>query len=239
MVLGMEFLLNKEATFLNKSKKIALIAVFAAIVAVCDSIPGIPQLESGVWYSWVFMITPLVAFLLGPVCGFFSILLGVMVGHYIYFRGPYELLFTLGAPIGAFIGSLFFRNKNLIPLLYFSILIAAYLANPISHKLPLWGIWNVFLAFGILLIFSFRKNQKPRLLICTLVCLEADILFRIFLFVPLETYQIFYGFSLEVMRAIWMAGALITPIQVGLALIFTRIAYPPIKKVMDEHINND
>ena len=36
---------------LSTSRKIALVAIFAALTVVLDSIPGIPQLREGVWYS--------------------------------------------------------------------------------------------------------------------------------------------------------------------------------------------
>ncbi|WP_455278795.1 hypothetical protein [[Eubacterium] cellulosolvens] len=47
-----------------------MIVTFAAVAAVLDSIPGIPQFESGVWYSWIFLVVPLFGFILGPVDGF-------------------------------------------------------------------------------------------------------------------------------------------------------------------------
>jgi len=224
---------------MNLSRRLALISTFAAIVAIVDSIPGIPQFESGVWYSWVFLLTPLVAFILGPMDGFFSLLVGVIIGHYVYFRGPYEFIFTLGAPIGAFIGGLTFQNRNRIPIIYYTILILVYFLTPIAYQLPIWGIWDVLLAFCILLIFNLLLNSKSRLLICSLICLEADVLFRIFVFVPLNTYQTFYGFTLEIMRIIWIGGALITPIQVGLSLIFTSFTYPYVVKVVEKYIGKE
>ncbi len=55
---------------MTKSRRISLIVTFAAVAAVLDSIPGIPQFESGVWYSWIFLVVPLFGFILGPVDGF-------------------------------------------------------------------------------------------------------------------------------------------------------------------------
>jgi len=224
---------------LGSSKLVALIAVFAAVNIVSDSFMSLPEFPSGVWYSWVFLLTPLVAFILGPVDSFFSILVGVIIGHYVYFRGPYEFIFTLGAPVGAFIGGLTFQNRNRIPIIYYTILIIFYFLTPITYQLPIWGIWDVLLAFCILLLFNLLINSKSRLLICSLICLEADVLFRIFVFVPLNTYQTFYGFTLEIMKIIWMGGALITPIQVGLSLIFTSFAYPHVVKVVEKYIGKE
>ena len=97
---------------MNLSKRIVLIAVFASFTAIADSIPRIPQFESGVWYSWVFMLVPIIGLILNPLEAFSSVLIGVFVGHYIYFRGPYEFLFALGSPIGAAMVSLLSQKKN-------------------------------------------------------------------------------------------------------------------------------
>ena len=58
---------------MTKPKRISLIATFAAVAAVLDSIPGIPQFANGVWSGWIFLVIPLFGFILGPVDGFFSI----------------------------------------------------------------------------------------------------------------------------------------------------------------------
>lgn len=223
---------------MTKSKRISLIATFAAVAAILDSIPGIPQFESGVWYSWIFLVVPLFGFILGPVNGFLSILIGVLVGHSIYFRGIHEFLFTLGAPIGAMIAGMLFRQRKSIPIIFFTVLLASYFLTPISWQLPLWGMWDVYLAFIVLLIVTVINFNKNRLLISTFVGLEADILFRIFLLIPLQTYRLFYGFTPEAMKIIWVAGAFVTPIQVGISILFTMIIYPPVQKVIKRTRNS-
>lgn len=214
------------------SKRVALISIFAAITSIFDIIPGIPQFESGVWYSWIFLIEPIVGFILGPFDGFLSVLIGVLIGHYFYFRGPYEFIFTLGAPVGALMSGMLFRKERRVPLFFFSIILTAYFLTPISHDLPIWGIWNVLLAFISLLIITLIKIEKSRVLFSTFIGLESDILFRIFILIPLQTYRIFYGFPLEVWKHIWMAAAFITPIQVGISLLFTIIAFPLLRKAI-------
>jgi len=217
---------------LNISKRVVLIATFAAIIAICDSIPGIPQFESGVWYSWIFLMEPMVGMILGPSEAFLSVLIGVLVGHYIYFRGPYEFLFALGSPIGACMTSLLFRERNRLPLLYYAALLIAYFSTPLSYKLPLWGMWNVYLAFITLVVLVWFKFKKVKVFLSSFIGLEADILFRIFLFVPLQTYKIFYGFTVEAMRFIWVTSAFMTPIQVGLALTFTVLLFSGLRKFL-------
>ncbi len=93
-------------------------------------------------------------------------------------------------------------------------------------------MWDVYLAFIVLLIVSIVRFSKGRLVISTFIGLEADILFRIFLLIPLQTYHLFYGLTTEAMQGIWVTGALVTPIQVSISILFTMIIYPPVQKII-------
>jgi len=228
---------------MRRNQTIALIAIFAALNAVCDSIAGLPQLSSGVWYGWIFLIEPLNGIVLGPLAGFLSTLLGAMIGHSVYLRGEaplYEYLFTLGAPIGAMISGLLYQRRWKLTFIYFTVLLVAYFVTPIAQALPIWGIWNTLLAFAVLCflgIFSIRLGDKwlsekiYALPIFAFIGLEADILFRIFLFIPCQTYQLFYGFTVETISAIWIAAAFITPIQVAISMAMTTVVGPRILRL--------
>jgi len=230
----------KEASF------VSLIAVFAAFNIVCDSLMG-PLLDiSGVWYSWIFIAEPLNGIILGPYAGFFSSFIGVMVGHSIYFRGSPEFLFTLGAPIGVMISGLIFRGKWKIPLIYYLALLGAYFVTPVSWQLPLWGMWDVYLAFGCLLAlvvlmkkwkgFWDTKSTGVRLLhivaLCTFIGLEADVLFRIFILVPGQTYQSIYALDISELQLWWAAGAIETSTKAALSILVNTMVTPSIIKAV-------
>jgi len=231
---------------MRRSQLITLIAVFATLSIVCDSIVGIPQLASGVWYGWIFLIVPIAGIVLGPYAGFISILIGVMAGHSIYLRGEapmYEYLFTLGAPIGAMFSGFIFRGRWKGALTYFTLLLGAYFLTPVSWELPLWGLWDVYIAFIILCILALMSNRwsvrsgklggSPYIYaFCALIGLEADILFRIFMFISCQTYRLFYGFTPEILEVIWAAGALVTPIQVGIAILMTVFIGPMLVRIL-------
>ena len=231
---------------MRRSQLITLIAVFATLSIVCDSIVGIPQLASGVWYGWIFLISPIAGIVLGPYAGFISTLIGVMAGHSIYLRGEapmYEFLFTLGAPIGTMFSGLMFRGRWKSVLTYFSLLLGAYFLTPVSWKLPLWGLWDVYLAFIVLCILVLMSNmwgvrsgkmwRSPYIYgFCALIGLEADILFRIFVLIPGQTYRLFYGFTPEILGVIWAASALVTPIQVGIAILMTVFIGPMLVRTL-------
>jgi hypothetical protein len=224
---------------------ISLVAVFAAFNIVCDSLVVPPLLPySGVWYSWIFISEPLTGIILGPLAGFLSSLVGVMAGHFINFIDIYEFLFTLGAPLGAMISALVFRGKWNLVLAYYLVLLGGFFAVPVSWQLPFWGMWDVYLAFAVLLATVFvatkwrsvwNVNSSVRLVyilaLSTFIGLEADVFFRIFVFVPCQTYRLFYNYDVGVLQAIWALGAVETPIKVALSTIVTVLVGPPIVSV--------
>jgi len=253
---------------MKKSQFISLVALFASLNVVFDSLMGLPELSSGVWYSWIFIVEPITGIVLGPYAGFLSTLIGVMIGHCIHFRGLYEFIFTLGAPIGAMISGFLFRKEWKTVLSYFTALLAIYFfppigwqhplwsmwgpshrfailyhSEPISWQLPLWGMWDTYLAYVILIVASIfivklkswnlqSKELAHIVALCVFIGLEADVLFRIFVFIPCQTYKLFYDLGVETLRAIWIAGAVETPIKVALSIVVTTIIGPPLIKVL-------
>ena len=225
---------------IDKSQMIALVAIFAALNVATDSIASLPEFPSGVWYSWNFLIVPLTAIVLGPLLGSAATFIGVMVGHYVYFIDAYEFLFTVGAPVGAAASALLFAGKWKPVLVYYTVLFAAFLATPVAWQLPPWGMWDTYLAFALLLastiliqkgLWKPEQRMLPLILILSAyVGLEADVLFRVFLFVPCRTYSLFYGFDTATLQVIWSGAALITPIKAILSAAITAIVgYPLIR----------
>jgi hypothetical protein len=217
---------------LRKSSFLSLIAVFASITVVLDT--GIlPQLSSGVWYGLVFLITPITGIVLGPAAGFLSTLIGVMVGHFIIPRGAEEFLFTIGAPIGAAISGLWFRKRWKEIFIYYSILLASYFLTPIAWQLPVLGMWDVYSAYFVLISMVLAQKMKLwkskssaiwlDLALSAFIGLEADVLFRIFLFIPGGTYHSIYGFSIDFLQVVWVAGAIFTPMKVVFSIVATTL----------------
>jgi len=230
---------------LRDSSFISSVAIFASLNVICDSLIGPPLPFSGVWYSWIFISEPITGIILGPLSGFFSSFIGVMIGHFIYFRGAEEFLFTLGAPIGTMISALIFRGKWKIVLIYYLALLGAFFATPIAWQLPFWGMWDVYLALGfvfvaILLMKKWKNlwNVKSSaclfhiLALSTFIGLEADVLFRIFVFVPCQTYQLFYSYDVNALQAIWVVGAIETSTKAALSTIITVMMGLPIITVI-------
>ncbi len=224
---------------LRTSQIVAVVAVFAALNVVTDSFSGFPS--SGIWYSWNFLIEPLTGIILGPLLGFSATFTGVMIGHYIYFIDLYEFLFTIGAPIGASVSALMFKGRLKPVVAYYIALLATYSLTPIAWELPFWGMWDTYAAFLLIIsVFLIKKRLTQNdsksvsftLAIAAFVGLEADVLFRIVLLVPGQTYRFFYGWDIETLKVIWGSGALITPLKVGLSTIAAVVIGHPLVKTL-------
>jgi len=227
---------------MKKARLLSLVAIFATLNAVCDSIAGLSLFEYGVWWSLIFLVVPLTGIVLGPYAGFLSTFVGVIIGHFVFFRETSEFFFTLGAPIGAMVSGLLFEGKWKVVFAYYTVIFVAYFITPIAWQLPIWGMWDTYLAYaGLLVILMiFRKNpsklESNGLLrasaMCAFIGLEADILFRVFVLVPCQTYWYVYHWPLEALQMAWVLNAAVTPVQVAFSSLVTAMVVSPLIKVI-------
>jgi hypothetical protein len=208
---------------------VAFVAVFAALTAVLDIIPAF-GFTSGVWDSWTFLLSPIVGILLGPYLGAVSVGLGSLIGHTIYYRNPIEFLFMLGLSMGAAVAGFVYQRRWKPVFGIYTAMLLGYFVYPVTWGLPLWGIWDILVGYGVLLIYSVgttrgvwsntSEHYKLLMLVfCSVIALETDILFRVFVLVPGQTYWFFYGWTATDLYFIWLGAGFITPIKVLLATI--------------------
>jgi len=212
----------------NSSRTVAFVAVFAALTAVLDVIPAF-GFTSGVWDSWAFILSPIVGILLGPYLGALSVGIGSLIGHTIYYRDPTELLFMLGLSIGAAVAGFVYQRKWMPVFGIYTTMLLGYFIYPITWGLPLWGIWDILVGYGLVLVYSVATkrsiwtNTSERynlllLIFCTVIALETDILFRVSILVPGQIHWLF-GWTPEILFEMWMVAGFITPIKVILAVM--------------------
>ena len=217
---------------LTGSRSITFVAIFAAMIAVLDSIPMIPGFYGGIWDSWAFMLSPLIGILLGPVLAVISVAIGGLTGHLIYFRDPIELLFMLGAPAGAGMAGLVFQERWRSVFAIYSVFLLGYFLTPVTSSLSLLGVWDVLVGFVLVLTVtivsslnkpgtSFLSSNNLKLILATVIGLETDILVRIFILIPGQVYWTYYAMPLEILQGLWLVAGIITPIKVVLAAIAT------------------
>ncbi|MDH5788760.1 MAG: hypothetical protein OEZ40_10770 [Candidatus Bathyarchaeota archaeon] len=233
--------MSYEMRKMKKSQFVTLVAIFAALGVVCDAVLT-PGFSAGVWFGWIFMISPIAGMMLGPYNGFISILIAVMIGHSLFPRETiYEFIFTLGAPTGSMMSGFMFRGDWKKVLAFYTTMLVFYFITPISWRLPVWGMWDVYAAYVILLglgiIMSVRGSDEIKHLspfaVSAFIGLEADVLLRIFILIPCQTYQFFYGLTPEALVAIWAVPApIITPFKVLLSTFFATLIVPQIMRIL-------
>ena len=225
-----------------KARALSLVALFAALGVVCDVVVT-TGFSAGVWFGWIFLIAPIAGMVLGPYNGFISTLMAVMIGHLLVPREIYEFVFTLGAPTGSMMSGFMFRGKWKPVFIYYTIMLGSYFLTPISMRLPIWGMWDCYVAYTILIalgvILSIRGSDEIKRMspfaVSTFLGLEADVLLRIFILVPCQTYQFFYGLAPEALVAIWAVPApLITPFKVLLSTFITTLIGPQIMRILKQ-----
>ena len=217
----------------NRSSFVAFLGVATALVTVFDMMSSIGILPwTGIWDSWIFLLSPIIGVLLGPLVGAYSVGLGSLLGHFIYFRDPFEFIFMLGAPLGAAMAAFVYQRRWRPVLGIYSFLLACYFLSPVSWVLPLVGIWDILAGFAVVLLFTLcaslgwsptkeKRSQLLLLLFSAIIGLEADILLRIFILIPGQTYWLFYGMPISALQFMWLTAGIITATKVTLGAIMT------------------
>ncbi len=216
----------------NRSRIVAYLSVFIAFVTVFDVIPMLPGFYGGIWDSWIFLFAPIIGVLLGPLYGLVTVGFGSLLGHMLRYRDPYELIFMLGAVVGTVCAAFIFQRRWKPVLIIYAIFLGGYFLYPVTWMLPLIGIWDILLAFGLLLLFSLMINRNwwPSdhwtniwllLFFAAIIGLEADILFRVFVLIPGQTYWFFYTLTPDALYWMWLTAGIITPTKVAIGTVFT------------------
>lgn len=212
----------------NSSRIVAFVAVFAALTAVLDIIPAF-GFSSGVWDSWAFLLSPIIGILLGPYLGAVSVGLGSFLGHAIIPRDTIEFLFMIGLSVGAAVGGFVYQQKWEPVVGIYSVMLLGYFIYPISWELPWWGIWDILVGYGVVVIYfivtirGYWSNTGERyklmmLIFCCVIALESDILFRVFVLVPGQMWWFYYAMTSADLALLWIGAAFITPIKVVMAV---------------------
>ena len=222
-------------------RTLSLIAIFATLGVVCDGVVTL-GFSSGVWFGWIFLVSPIAGIVLGPYNGFVSTLIAVMIGHSLFPRDTvYEFIFTIGAPVGSMMSGFAFKGQLKRLFAFYTVMLGAYFAAPVSKHLPIWGMWDCYVAYAILtvlcIILSMRGSDEigrmSPFAISAFLGLEADVLLRIFILVPCQGYKFFYGLTPELLEATWAVSApLITPFKVLLSTFIVTLIGPQIECIL-------
>ena len=215
----------------RRSVFIAVTALFGAVHAALVATPGI-------WRSWMILIEPFEGVILGPTAGFTAALIGSIAGRIIRPRPGLFPLFGIAEPIGASVAGLIFKGRWKTALAIYAAMLGAYFIHPLGRVLPAWCLWDIYIAFTLIFTSPYavkgalkeRTNPKKltlALVVASFIGIEADVLTRIFLLIPIELYKPM-GIPEAALPLIWIAGAIETPIESIVSVIAAVIIGAPL-----------
>ncbi len=148
---------------------------------------------------------------------------------------------SMGAAVAGFV----YQRKWKPVFGIYTAMLLGYFIYPVSWGLPLWGIWDILVGYGVVLIYSVaatrgiwsntsERNKLLLLLFCTVIALETDILFRVFVLMPGQIHWIL-GMTPEILYGIWLVAGIITPIKVVLAAIVVVTLGRQLLRIIERH----
>lgn len=223
---------------MRQTVKVALVSVFGALHTILSLIPGPVGFR-----SWIILIMPLEGIILGPVMGFSAGFIGYFLGWLIRPR-PEPMFFGLGEPVGAFCAGLIAQRKWPHALLLYGMMFLGFFSYPLTSILPLWTLWDIYIAFFCIFLFAIisktmtmkptttsTKNLPVLLGFAAFIGTEADILARIFMFIPLNGYQ-WWGVPTYILPEVFVLGAFQTPFEAIISIVAAIVIGVPLIKVL-------
>lgn len=220
-----EVLFVQKRDILQKTQKVALVAVFAALHAILF-------LPDGPWRSFAIYLMPIEGIVLGPEIGFFSALLGSFVARLIK-PSMWWMFGIVAEPIGVSVAGFLAKGKWKQVTSMYGIMLAAYFIHPYGRMLPLWTVLDLIVALALIYPTAkigkwlWEKRQERlavALVLVAFVSTVADSMTRVFLLVPGGLYQ-FFGFDYDALAYGWfIPGAVGSYIEDLLVSIVTFVA---------------
>ncbi|MGC8961799.1 MAG: hypothetical protein ACP5K1_05070 [Candidatus Bathyarchaeia archaeon] len=221
----------------GRSLIVSSTASLAALHALLSVMPG-------VWRRWSIVLEPLEGLVAGPTGGVAAAFIGALAGRILKPDAlPVENFFGFAEGIGALGAGLLAKGRWRLVASIYVIILAGFLLHPVARIIPLWTLWNIYLAFIVLLVSGLlfkevlnRRDPKGlpfRIGIIAFIAVELDVLFRIFMLIPLGLYRL-YPIPLELMPEIFIAGAFTTPLEAGYTVAVCGIMGPAVLLALDK-----
>jgi len=216
----------------TKSAKVAFVAVFGALHAMLSLFPGL-------WRRWSIVMIPLEGMIGGPVLGASAAIIGVVVGRVakpeFFFV---ENFFGIAEAVGAMAAGFLFTRRWKGVLAIYIFLLGAFLLHPLAKVIPLWTLWNVYLAFLMILPAAYfvkrlsdgKRGAKilfPAIALTTFVSVELDVMIRVFMLIVLGLYQV-YPIPIDLLPQIFIVGAFTTPVEAVYAVVACTVVGVPL-----------
>ena len=136
---------------------LALTAMFSAMHAALASQPG----PFG-FRSWMFVFAPVEGMVLGPGPGALAAMIGGSIGCVLRGEAIILPIVAFAEPLGAASAGLAMKKRWRELIAIYGLMLAAYFAHPYGRALPAWCLWDIYIAFALLLMASISWNEAFR-----------------------------------------------------------------------------
>jgi hypothetical protein len=228
---------NLKGEAAGRSLIVSSTASLAALHALLSVMPG-------VWRRWSIVLEALEGFVAGPTGGAAAAFAGALVGRALKPDAfMVENFFGFAEGVGALGAGLMAKGRWRHVALLYIVLLGAFLVHPVARIVPLWTLWDIYLAFTVLvasgLLFKGLFNRGDpkgltlRVGVTAFIAVELDVLFRIFMLIPLGLYRL-YPIPLELMPEIFIAGAFTTPLEAGYTVAISSVIGPAVLMALNK-----
>jgi hypothetical protein len=222
------------------TKTVAFIGVFAAFHATLYLIS-----PAFLWRNWAIYLSPIEGMILGPSAGLAAAFIGSTIGR-VLLPSPLWMFGIIAEPLSAMTAGFLTRNKWHPVMALYALMLAAYFISPIGYSLPLWPMFDTFVAVCLAYpaaklsenLFSEDVKLLPiSLVIVSFITVATDSLVRVFLFIPLGMYTSVLGLSPEATTVAFIAGGVDSFIEDALVILITLVVGIPIVLALRKVLN--
>jgi hypothetical protein len=214
---------------MQKTQKIALASVFAALHAVLF----LP--EGPFWRSFAICLLPIEGIILGPAIGLPSALLGSVIARLMK-PSPLWMFGIVAEPVGVVAAGFLAKGRWKETTAIYGVMLGAYFIHPYGRILPLWTVLDLLVAFALIYPVSrmgkwIWEEHAGRFVIALIavafVSTVADSMTRVFLLVPGGLFN-FFGLSYEGLTEWFVFGAVGSYIEDLLVSVSTVVIGVPL-----------
>jgi len=213
---------------MQRSTKVALTAVFAALHAV------LYFFSFDLWRNWATYLEPIEGIVLGPWAGLSAALLGSVIGRMVK---PIDFFMfgIIAEPLGVLATGFLAKGKWKPVLAVYAVMLTAYFIHPFGRWLPLWTILDILLALALIYpVSKLSRNlyenvgRVPVSVHISFIGTVTDALTRVFLFIPVGLYTWFFQLSDEAVYDIYVLGAIGSYIEDAQVIIISILVGVPL-----------
>jgi len=167
---------------------------------------------------------PLEGMIAGPYLGFAAATVGWVGGRFARPDGIWiENLFGIAEPIGALGAGFLVSKRWYLTGIIYGIQLLGFLVDPLARHIPLWTLWDTYLGFLAVFVAASllrrlghleldSRRLVPVVALVAFVAVELDIMVRVFMLIVGGLYEL-YPIPRELLPGIFLAGAIVTPIE--------------------------